>query len=44
MRVTISEEWEKLMEEDYRKCIESMHKRCKLVIWQRVDLLNIRLL
>ena len=21
-----------LTEEDYRKCIESMHKRCKLVI------------
>lgn len=32
MRVAISEEWEKLTEEDYRKCIESMHKRCKLVI------------
>ena len=32
MRVAISEEWEKLTEEDYRKCIESMHQRCKLVI------------
>ena len=32
MTVAISEEWEMLTEEDYRKYIESMHKRCKLVI------------
>ena len=32
MKVAISEEWEKLTEEDYRKCIESMHQRYKLVI------------
>ena len=32
MRVAISKEWEILTQEDYQKCIESMHKRCKLVI------------
>ena len=35
MRIAISEEWERLTEEDYRKCIENMHKRCKLVILAR---------
>lgn len=29
---TISKKWERLIEEDYRKCMESMHKQCKLVI------------
>lgn len=33
MKVAIQEEWERLTEEDFRKCIEStMPKRCKLVI------------
>ena len=32
MRLVISEEWEMLTEEDYRKCIKSMHKWYKLVI------------
>ena len=35
MKVAISEEWEQLTKEDYRKCIESMHKLCKLVIMVR---------
>ena len=39
LKVAIQEEWERLTEEDYRKCIESMHKRCKLVIRaQRVSI------
>lgn len=32
MKVAIQEEWERLTEEDFQKCIESMPKRCKLVI------------
>ena len=35
MKETIKEEWERLMEEDFRKCIESMKKRCKFVIKAR---------
>lgn len=35
MKEAIKEEWERLTEEDFRKCIESMKKRCKLVIRAR---------
>lgn len=35
MGVTIKEEWKKLTEEDYRKCIESRHKHRKLVTWAK---------
>ena len=35
LKVVIQEEWERLTEEDYRKCIESMHQQCKLVIRAR---------
>ena len=35
MKEVIKEEWEKLTEEDFRTCIESMSKRCKLVILAR---------
>lgn len=35
MKTVIQEEWDKLTEEDFRKCIESMPKRCKLVILAR---------
>ena len=35
MKRAIQEEWEKLTEEDFRKCIESMPKRCRLVIKAR---------
>ena len=35
MKKVIKEEWEKLTEEDFRACIESMPKRCKLVIEAR---------
>ncbi len=32
MKDAIKEEWERLTEEDFCKCVESMHNRCKLVI------------
>ena len=32
MKDAIKEEWGGLTKEDFRKCTESMHKRCKLVI------------
>ena len=32
MKDAIKKEWERLTKEDFRKCTESMHKRCKLVI------------
>ncbi len=32
IKVAISEKWEKLIDEDYKKCIESIHQRYKLVI------------
>ena len=32
MKVTIEKEWGLLTEEDFRRCIESMEKRCRLVI------------
>ena len=32
MKEAIKEEWEQLTEKDFRKCIERMKKRCKLVI------------
>lgn len=32
MLKVIQKEWDKLTVEDFRKCIESMPKRCKLVI------------
>lgn len=32
MKDAIKEEWERLTEEDFYKCVESMHNRCKLVI------------
>ena len=35
MKEVIKEEWEKLTEEDFCACIESMPKRCKLVILAR---------
>ncbi len=35
MKEVIKEEWEKLREEDFCACIESMLKRCKLVILAR---------
>ena len=35
MKEVIKEEWVKLTEEDFRACIESMPKRCKLVILAR---------
>ena len=35
MQKVIQEEWDELTEEDFRKCIESMPKRCKLVILAR---------
>ncbi len=35
MKEVIKEEWEKSTEEDFRACIESMPKRCKLVILAR---------
>ena len=31
----MQEEWNKLTEKDFRKCIESMHQRCKLLILVR---------
>ena len=31
MKTVIEEEWNRLSEEDFRKCIESMPKRCELV-------------
>ena len=35
LKVAIQEEWEWLVEENYGKCIESMHKQCKLLIWAK---------
>ncbi len=35
MQKVIQEEWDKLTEGDFRKCIKSMSKRCKLVILAR---------
>ena len=35
MQKVIHEEWDKLMKKDFCKCIESMPKRCKLVILAR---------
>ena len=35
MKEVIEEDWEKLTEEDFCACIESMPKRCKLVIFAR---------
>lgn len=32
MKDTIKKEWEWLTEEDFCKCIESIHNRCKLEI------------
>lgn len=40
MKDAIKEEWGRLTEEDSRKCIESMHRRCKLVIKAKSGLIK----
>ncbi len=40
LKVAIQEKWERLTEEDYKKWIENMHKRCKLVIRAERDFIK----